>query len=554
MITELSVENLAIIDRAGIHLEPGFTVFTGETGAGKSLLVDAMELALGGRADSDQVRSGAERSVIQMSADLSQLPAVRQSAETLGIDLPASGQLSVVREVYAGGRSTCRIAGKAFPAAVLRQLGRLLVDLHGQHDHQQLLHPELHAGTLDSWIGEPAESAKAVIADAWTRLTAVRRRLDALRSGRREWERQIDSLRHQIEEIEAAGPELGEFEQTSALIAKLKHAERLAEASAHALDLLADSESPALDGLGAAVKLIGDAERFDEQLQEVNAPFREALAALQEGVHQLRAYADELDSDPARLEEAAARLDLLGRLRRKYGDDEAAVLAHLEDCRSRLADLTNFDGDETSLAAACDELEQAHASACAGLTNIRTERAAAFAAGVVNGLRDLAMDSARFEVDIEPAEPGPDGADRIEFLFSANKGEPVRPLAKIASGGELSRTMLAIKTALAGSAGVPTLIFDEVDAGLSGQAAAAVAKKLEELGGRCQVIVISHLPQIAARARRHFKIMKSVKAGRTVTEVVPLEQAEREREIARLIAGETITETSLAHARELLGS
>lgn len=551
MLVELAVENLAILERAEVRLADGFTVLTGETGAGKSLLVDALQLALGERADSDLVRAGSSRATVAASFDLRAHPDLRAQCEELGIPLE-DGRLRVQREVMAEGRSQCRVGGRLVPVATLRRLGLRLVDLHGQHDHQSLLAPERHLDFLDGWIGEPAHEGRAAVAEAVAELGEARRRLAALRSGLRDRAQRIDLLTYQLQEIEAIAPQPGEMEEQEALLSRLKYAERLAQAAFGALGEIADEEGAARDRLGSALKALEEVVRFDPGLEEALGPLRDAYYGLEEATLSLRGYAEALESDPARLEETAGRIDALRRLRKKYGEDEAAVLAHAERAREELDVLSDAEANLESLEAEVASASERVRAACEGLSALRAASAVTFADRVQAELRDLAMDRAVFSVRIEPKEPEADGADRVEFDFTANAGEPPKPLSRIASGGEISRVMLAIKCASAGRAGVPTLIFDEVDTGLGGRAAAVVAKKLEELARHVQVLSISHLPQIAARASAQFRIEKQERGGRVVATVTPLSADERVAEIARMLAGEAVTDSALANAREML--
>jgi DNA repair protein RecN (Recombination protein N) len=553
MIVELTVENLAVIERATLALGPGFTVLTGETGAGKSLLVDALELALGGRADSDLVRSGAGRAAVSAVFDLSSRPDLVRLCEELGY--PAEdGCLYIQRDVLAEGRSTARIGGRLAPISVLRRIGRELVDLHGQHDHQSLLDPEAHGALLDAFAGEPASQALAEVREAWEAAEALRRKLAAVRQSQRDRDRRADMLRFQIGEIEAVAPKPGEMEELTARFERLRHAERLREAVARALDLMTEGEAPARDQLGEALRQAESAARLDSGAAEAAEAVRSALAWTDEAAAALRAYLDSIEMEPGELESLADRIDALKRLRRKYGDDETAVLEFLAQARRELEDLENAEAAEGTLEA---DLEQARIrlqDACARLTAIRAEAAERFAEGVTRELRELAMAKAEFRVALHACEPGPEGAERVEFLFSANLGEPCRPLAKIASGGEISRTMLAIKTVGGHAKGVPTLVFDEVDAGLGGRTAAIVARKLAELADGRQVIVISHLPQIASKAARHLHVAKEEAGGRVRTAVLELAGEDRVREIARMLAGEELAGSALANARDLLGA
>ncbi|MBX3118115.1 MAG: DNA repair protein RecN [Fimbriimonadaceae bacterium] len=551
MITELSVENIAIIERATLSFGSGFTVLTGETGAGKSLLVDAIELALGARADAELVRAGASRAMVSVVFDLTHRPFIVERLRELGIELEDGG-LFVQRELYAEGRSQCRIAGRTIPVSMLKQIGQLLVDLHGQHDHQSLLHPERHLEFLDAWIGEQAVGLQSTIRERHTRVQEFESRLRALRTGQREREQRVDMLRFQVEEIEQAQIRPGELAEMESLLGRLKHVEKLTAACRGGLQSLAEDEGNALDRLRVSVRELEEAATFDPDLEVRIEPIRSALYLLEDGMHDLRAYAEALESDPEVLENTAARIDTIKRILKKYGDDEELVLEFL-DSASR--ELQLLEGDESSEVELTESLSGAKAEltkACDELTRVRKEKAKTFASLVATELHDLAMEKAKFEVKIEAKEPDATGADAVEYTFSANLGEPLRPLSKIASGGEMSRVMLALKTVLAGKAGVPTLIFDEVDSGLGGRAAAVVARKLEALSTHYQVVVISHVPQIASRASSQLRIEKLEERGRVATRVVALSEQERVEEIARMIGGETISESAIIHAKEML--
>ena len=368
----------------------------------------------------------------------------------------------------------------------------------------------------------------------------------------RDREHRLDLLRFQLNEIEAVQPVPGELEELETTASRLKHTERLSGVAFGALESVADGENCATDLLSGAIKSLEDCLRYDSSLEAILEPLRDALYQVEDGVHQLRTYAESLDADPARLEEVAARIDSLKRLRRKYGEDEAAILEYLERVRSELALLEDSEASEEELVEKVARLERNLTKIAEQLSALRKDRAVEFSALVQNQLRDLAMERALFAVDFKLKPADGSGIDLVEFYFSANAGESPKPLGKIASGGEISRVMLAIKTALAGRAGVPTLIFDEVDTGLGGRAAATVARKIEELAQYYQIVVISHLPQIASRATTHYRIEKVEQAGRVVTQVRFLNPNERIEEIARMLAGEHITDTAVANAREML--
>lgn len=551
MIIELSVENLAIIERCDLTLGPGFTVLTGETGAGKSLIVDALELAFGARSEASMVRAGTSRALVSVTLDLTFDPELAQKCAALGAEI-SDGMLYIQREVFAEGRSQCRIGGRLAPASLLKEVSKLLVDLHGQHDHQSLLDPKSHIGFLDAWIGASVMLLTDRVVVQIEKWSEFEDKLQALRGGRREREQKLDLLKFQLGEIEAVMPKSGEVHELEARLARLKHAELLTKTISAVRDMLVEGDACGRDQVAGAAKLLTDAEKLDPTLGRIREPLDQASILLDEALNELRAYEEVAESSPAQLEETAARIDSIKRLLRKYGDDEDAVIDFYDQIRREYellsVDETSEEELEASAALAKKELEDA----CRELTELRTEKAKAFAEFVEEQLKDLAMEKGKFQVAVQPKLPDANGADMVEFMFTANAGEPVKPLAKIASGGEISRVMLAIKTALMGRAGVPTLIFDEVDAGLGGRAAASVAKKLEELAEHDQVIVITHLPQIAGRASAHYRVEKSEADGRVVATALSLGEGERVEEVARMIAGEEVGDSALAHARELL--
>lgn len=551
MLRELAVENIAIIDRARLELGSGFTALTGETGAGKSLVIDSIDLALGGRSSSEQVRAGADKGVVILKAD-AQGP-VLDACQRLGIEPDQDGCLVILREVSAKGGSSVRINGRPASVGVLKEVGALLVDLHGQHDHQSLLDEEKQIEFLDSWIGAESASLRQLCAEAFARAEQLRRRLAALRSSRREREQRIDMLRFQVDEISQAAPRPGEMELLEALLARLQNAEKLRSAALTASSLLGQGEAPLVEGVAAALAQVESGARLDPGLAPDRDALTQALELLLESSRSLARYAEALEMDPAALEETAARIDLLKRLRRKYGDTEEQVLEFCRQAEQELLDLTGDMSSEEEAIAALDQAEKALDEACMALSHVRRAKAKDFAAETLGHVQELAMEKARFALRMDQGQAGPAGWDLVSFLFSANPGEPLLPLAKVASGGELSRVMLAIKAAGAGRAGVPTLIFDEVDTGLSGRAAAVMARKLQAIAAHKQVVVISHLPQIAGASSSHWRIEKVEADGRSVTRLTPLEGEERVLEIARMLAGETVGETALANARELLG-
>lgn len=553
MVQELTVENVAVIERASFRPGAGFTVLTGETGAGKSLLVDAIGLALGARADADLVRHGAARAVVTLLVDLRSNPLAMAKCAEQGVSFD-EGQLVVQREVSHDGRSTVRLNGRPAAVGTLREIGSLLVDMHGQHDHQSLVHQDKQLAFLDAWIGDEASVLVASVEEAFRRHEGLSRRLVSLRNGQRAREQRIDLLRYQIEEIQAVGPVPNETEELAIRLARLKNSVRLTTGVNEGLETLADGDAAALTAVRTALRSLDALAELDASLVEVTDGLRAAEVGLDEAVRSLRSYCAGLDDDPEALEAAASRIDALSRLHRKYGEDDAAVLQHLAAAIDELRQLEGEDLSEEELAAETESARCELDEVAGRLTLVRERHAGDFARDVTAELKELAMPNAKLVISLARQDVGPDGQDLIEFLFSANAGEPPRPLGKVASGGELSRLMLAVKVVSAGRAGVPTLIFDEIDTGLSGAAAATAARKMAQLAAHNQVLAISHLAQIASAADVQFRIKKTERNGRVHTSVERLEPDQRVEEVARLIAGEEVSESARAHAREMLGT
>lgn len=551
MLLELTVENLAIIDRAQVRLGRGFTVLTGETGAGKSLLVDALELVLGGRSEADQVRTGCATGRASLVVEVVQKSDVADLMEALGI-AAEEGKLYLSREVAATGGSTSRINTKQAPVGVLKQLGALLVDLHGQHDHQRLLDESTHLGFLDAWIGEEAVQRKVRLCEVWRRVQEIECRLDHIRSGREQMQRTMDMLRHQIAEIRGVAPEPGEWEELEARLSRLQHLERLRADLDLIQELLVRADGAVLERLGAAAKMLDALRRLDATLEPMHSTLESSRYALEDVCRSLGSYTDRLDADPGLLEATAERLDQLRTLRRKYGSDEAEVLRFLGESEAQLSGLDVDVESEALLAADLESAWAEYRTLSDQLSGLRRECSQEFCSAVTQELHDLGMSHASLVSSFESGEPGPGGTDAMRFLFTANLGEPARSLRKVVSGGELSRVMLALKVVLAGKGGVRTLVFDEIDSGLGGKEAARVGGKLRKLAEHYQVVVISHLPQIAAQADTHYVILKDEREGRAGTSVELVGGESRVREIARMLAGERVTDEALAHARALL--
>jgi DNA repair protein RecN (Recombination protein N) len=567
MLQELKISNLAIIEAAEIACGPGFNVLTGETGAGKSIVIDALGLLMGERAASEQVGT-AGRAVIEGAFDVSKAPAARKYLHEHEIEAE-DGALVVTREVSADGRSRVRLNGRMATAAALRELGATLIDLHGQHDSQALLRPESHLGFLDAFGDAAHQAALSAVRDKWSEWRRAHKRLDELTRDEQARAQRLDMLRFQAEELDAAKLQENEDALLADERARLMNAEKLREDSGLCRDCLSgDSagEPGALGLLRSALKSAREIEGVDKGVAPWVERLESALYEIDDIATEAAAYAETLEADPARLEEIEARLHLLNRLKRKYGDSIERVLAHQSKIGREIARLSVSEDELAGLRDEADALRDKYLTQARKLSAARQKLAQDFEKQVVRHLHTLAMEKSRFSVHFESDDAGAaTGVDRVEFLLSANPGQPLRPLSKIASGGEISRVMLALRSVLGShpeekmngegadgeaSTPVPVLIFDEVDVGIGGVTAEAVGEKMQELARSFQVFCVTHLPQIARRADHHYRVVKSLHEEHTRVEVRPLDDEERVCELARMMGRES--EANLRHARELL--
>jgi DNA repair protein RecN (Recombination protein N) len=535
----LSIRHLAVIDRLELEFEPGLNVLTGETGAGKSILVGAVGLLVGGRASADLVRTGEETAAVE---------AIFES--------PAGQEVIVRREVSAQGRSRAAVNGALTTSAVLRELCGGLVDLHGQHEHQVLLDPAAHLDLLDEFAVAGAE--RACVATAFARWVSVRSERDRLLSGEREKASRAEFLTFQLTEIDRAAPKTGEDEELEAARRVLGNADRLQRLCAEAYDVLYEGDQAVLPSLGGVWKRLGELASLDARFSPYMDGRTAVTSLLEDLAFFIRDYSAAIDASPARLQEVEDRLAILERVKRKHGPSLEDVIAKREQLRRELHDIEHATERAAELDADLRQAADAYLDAAGLLTRKRTMAADTFCRSLEKSLADLAMSRTRCEVRFASAEGEPQWSDRgveqAEFYLSANPGEDVKPLARIASGGELSRIMLALKTLASTDAPGKTLIFDEVDAGIGGAVADVVGARLQRLAGRFQVLCITHLPQIAAYGATHYRISKSVRGGRTVTDVARVAGAEREDELARMIGGAAISAAVRASAREMLKS
>jgi DNA repair protein RecN (Recombination protein N) len=555
VLEEIRVADLGVIAQATVPIGPGLTVLTGETGAGKTMLLEALDLLLGGRGDSGLVRPGAKRALVEGRFRLPADHSVATRLHEAGAELDDDGTLVVLRTITAEGRSRCVAGGVAVPVSLLAALGEELVAVHGQADQQRLARPAVQRQLVDRYAGQEAAEALAACSALYGELTVARAELAEIADRAQERTLEADGLRHAIDLVSAVRPVPGEECQTAETVARLTHAESLALATRQAHDLLADAdETDARARSVAAGRLVEGAAERDPTLSPLVERITETTVLLEEAARDLASYADGLIVDPAALAVAQERTAALTALVRRYvpGEDAAALAAWATRAEQRLVDLDR-DGDRReAVTASVVELETQLAAAAGRLTALRTGAGARLVTKVETELAALAMPAASIAVEIEPTEPGPGGADQVTMTLSAHPGAPARPLGRGASGGELSRTMLAVEVVLAIADPVPTMVFDEVDAGVGGQAAVEVGRRLARLAGAHQVVVVTHLAQVAAFAGQHVRVTKTATGGVTTSDVSVLGESERATELARMLGGDEQSRPALEHARELL--
>ena len=550
MLRHLRVTNFAILSDVAIELGEGMNVLTGETGAGKSLIVEAVNLLRGGRASADIPRAGTDEAVVEAIVAIPEDLAARVAGVVEGAGASAGDAEVVIRRVIQrGGRSRTYVNGALTTLARLAELGALLIDLSGQHQHQGLVDPGRHLEILDAFAGEPALGA--AMAAAWAELRRCDEELAALGGDEREREARLDYLRYQLEELDGAGLVPGEDAAIDVERARLAAVDQLSAAARAAEDALYGGDDSARDRVAVAAREVERAARTDPVLEPVTRQLGEIETLIDDAADQLRGYADKLESDPERLAWLDERLALIRRLMRKHDGSLDHVIARAAELRGELAALTGLGTRLAELAAQRASAEAAAVAAAAALTRSRTRAARRLEKEVGAALAELGMGSARLSVIVEPRTLGPTGADRIELMLASNKGEDLRPLAKVASGGELSRIMLALKLALRRADEVATYVFDEVDAGIGGATAQVVGSQIRAVADQRQVLCVTHLPQIAAYADHHFHVEKTEIAGRTETHVHRLNAAARKDELARMLGGHA-TSKAKAHAAELL--
>ncbi len=552
MLIELRIRDYAVIHDVTLELGPGLSALSGETGAGKSIIVGALSLLLGERASSDTVRTGAERAMVEAVFDVANYPKLRARVNDLGIEVE-DGLLILRREVAAVGRNRAWINESATTARTVGELGRSLVDLHGQHEHQTLLKKDTQRRILDAFGG--AEQDASAVEEAFEGLSRLEAQLKELQEHRRDLASRVDFLRFQMGELEEANVQPGEEEALAEESRRLENSEELLGETTRVHAELYAAEGAVTERVSALAQTLARLKEWDPSLEGPHQELQEAYHALAEVGRDLSNYVSGVRHDPGRLEEVRSRLDLIHSLKRKYGPTSEDVIASRGRVRAELDEVEDGRWDEDTLAADVDRARSILVAAAARLSGKRREAATRLEEEVEALLPDLGIPAGTFKVQMETfPEVRSRGAENIEFLVSVNKGFPPAALARVASGGELSRVMLTLKAILAQVDQVPTLVFDEIDAGIGGQVATLVAAKLKDVARYHQVLVVTHLPQLASRARSHLLVEKNEGEGLAETAVRGLTGDARVREIARMLGGDPESETSQDHARELLAA
>jgi DNA repair protein RecN (Recombination protein N) len=567
MIREISIKNIALIDELTISFNEGFNVLTGETGAGKSIIIDSVNLALGERADRELIQTGKDYARVELLFSLTEKQRrINDILSEFGIQPEEDGSLLLMRELTIQGRNLCKVNGRLVTLSMLREISKHLVDVHGQHQHQSLLTPESHIAFLDRLGEKNLNPIKNELAHTWSSWQAIKKEIEKIQGLNRDGERRKDILKYQIEEITKAALKPTEEDTLRKERAILANAEKIANMVNDSYQILYSGNSQfssAFDSLAEAVNKLQSVQGIDEDLDNIISRLESLKYNLEDTIHELRTYRDGFDYDPSRLDLLDARLDVILAMKRKYGETVEKILQLKAEMESELDFLENSQERLESLQEEYSKLYKVVLKQCRELSKARKKWARFLEEKLIRELNDLNMSKTAFKVSFStPDHPAADetqitgitanGYDTVEFLISPNPGEPMKPLAKIISGGEMSRVMLAFKTIIGDLDEIPTMIFDEIDVGISGRTAQKAAEKIGSIAKNRQVICVTHLPQIAAMADCHFVIEKVITGKHTRTSVFPLSLAERKEEIARMTGGSTLTQLSLEHAGELI--
>lgn len=535
MIDHISIKNFAVIENTDVDFEEGLNIITGETGSGKSIAVEAISLALGSRADTSAIRTGADKAVVQLLGTLD------------------GEEVLITREVSASGKNICKLNGEIVTLAQLNAVSRRLADIHGQYDNQSLLNPEYHITLLDMYKSDDSAAVKAQVTAFFSEYNETRRQLANLLSQEKENARRQDFYQFEATEIKNVALKPGEDAELEKRIFLLKNSERIFENIEKTYAVLYEESPSATDELGMCLHSLEDISSCSDELRTIAEEFSDIYYRLQDLSGELRNIKESLVFSPEELDRAIARLNTIDALKKKYGPTIEDILEYEQKIRKELSIIENFDEEKTRLQSELSETKKNLIAACSRLTEIRKTSAAELEQRITTELTDLNFKDAKLQISVTPlAAPTENGMDNVEIMISTNRGEPLKPLVKIASGGEMSRIMLAFKNVISSCDNIPTLIFDEIDAGISGITASIVGRKLKEIARHHQIICITHLPQIAACGDSNYRIYKETDEEKTYTNIQKLSDSGRVEEIARLLGGTTITDTTLASARELI--
>ncbi|MHB8985485.1 MAG: DNA repair protein RecN [Eubacteriales bacterium] len=556
MIINLFVKNFGLIEKLNLDFSQGLNALTGETGAGKSIVIEALQVVLGGRANVDMIRTGEDKATVAAAFDLNDAPGSKEMLLERGIDQPDDGIITLGREITRTGKNICRVNGMVLSLQIYRQLGINLVDLHVQHEYHSLLDQRRQLGLLDQFGGKPISEALLAVKKAFNRWREARLRYHDLCGGQAGRVARLDSLLYECREIEKAGLSPGEDDKLANERELLINADKIQRLAGEAYISLYEGrqgQSGAVDLLGQAAACLKELAGVDPQARIFIDTLEGALYQVQELSRDLATHRERLENDPGRLEAVEERLELIRRLKKKYSGTIEKVLHYNDQARAEAEELENSGALAEKTAAELGEAENEYRRAAELLSQRRQEAAVELEKAITVELANLEMGRVEFQVAFSGGtEAVAEGVDQIDFLISPNAGEPLKPLAKIASGGELARVMLAIKTILAGIDEIPTLVFDEVDAGIGGRAIQSVAENLARISNYRQVLCVTHSAQVAAYASTHFLITKSETGGRTVTAVTPLGEGERLEELARMLGGREVSGVARLHASQLL--
>ena len=554
MLQELTIDNLAIIKHLSLEFANQMTVLTGETGAGKSIIIDAVGLLAGGRGSQEFIRRGEEKLRLQGQFALTADPGLAALLDSLGIEYE-DGTLIIMREIHRNGRNTIRVNGQLINTTMLRQIGAYLVDIQGQNEHQLLLQPEKHLGMLDQYASKQVQPLLTKYQQLYHDYSQLKAAVTKKQANEQQWAQRLDMLHYQVDEIGSAQLKADEEEQLTSERDRLEHFQQINNALQQAVATFNDGEAPVLDQVATVMEAINGIAEFDDDYDSLSKSLNDAYYALQDVANQAGQQLDLLEFDDQRLAEIDQRLTVIGDLEHKYGDSVAKVLDYYAKIKKELDTMEAAADSNNDLEARLATAQEQLQTIGEELSRVRQQAAHQLAAQVHQQLAELYMAKADFEVHFAKQASGtftPTGIDEVEFYIRTNPGESMGPLAKIASGGELSRVMLALKTIFAANEGVTSIIFDEVDTGVSGRVAQAIADKIRLIAANSQVLCITHLPQVAAVAQHHFLIKKAVHDERTTTTVTSLAAAQRVNELARMLSGEKVTKLTKEHAQELL--